>query len=136
MVAAMAKWVAGGARGYFVGALDYVLRVQESYGNPREIVSDLLDDVQFVAIDDLGSERDNETARIALFHLIDRAYSERKRIIATSNLTPVELDQFEPRLMSRLTDTLIEMKADDYRLRIAARRQKADTEKPLPSTVN
>jgi hypothetical protein len=37
--------------------------------------------------------------------------------------------------MSRLAEmgVIIEMKAEDYRLRIAARRQKADAEKPLPA---
>jgi DNA replication protein DnaC len=131
----MAHWIARGARGRFISALDYSLQVQAAFGNPRSIADDLLDDASFALLDDLGTQRDNETGRIAILYLIDQAYAARQRLIMTSNLTPAQLNQFDPRVMSRLAEmgVIIEMKAEDYRLRIAARRQKADAEKPLPA---
>jgi DNA replication protein DnaC len=137
-VATMAEWISRGARGYFVGALEYTLCVQAAFGNPKEIVSDLLDDAQFLVLDDLGAERTNETARVALLHLIDTAYSARKRIVVTSNLTPGELNRFEPRIVSRLTEmgSLIGIKADDYRVRTAAERQKAELVERVSPSLN
>jgi chromosomal replication initiator protein len=131
----MAHWIARGARGRFISALGYSLQVQAAFGNPRSIADDLLDDASFALLDDLGTQRDNETGRIAILYLIDRAYAARQRLIVTSNLTPAQLNQFDPRVMSRFAEmgVIIEMKAEDYRLRIAARRQKADAEKPLPA---
>ncbi len=124
-VSVMARWVLRGAKGYFVSALDFVLQVHTAFGNPKDIVSDMLDDSQFVVIDDLGAERSNETARIALLHLIDCAYRNRKRVVATSNLTPSELNQFEPRIISRLSEMgpLVEINAKDYRVALSARRK-------------
>jgi DNA replication protein DnaC len=135
-VAAMAEWISRGGRGHFLGALDYTLQVQLSYGNPKEIVACLLNDANFLLLDDLGTERANETARIAMLHLIDQIYCERKRVIVTSNLSPAELNEFEPRILSRLTEmgTLIEVKAEDYRIRTAAGRRKAERVE-LPSPI-
>ncbi len=124
-ISIMAHWVARGARGRFISALNYCLEVQTAFGNPRDIVEDLVHDASFALLDDLGTQRDNETGRIAILYLIDQAYAAGQRLIVTSNLTPTQLNQFEPRVMSRLAEmgAIIEMKADDYRLRIAARRQ-------------
>jgi DNA replication protein DnaC len=137
-VAIMADWIDRGARGRFVGALEYGLQVQASYGNPKEIVDDLLEDANFLLLDDLGTERDNETARIAILYLIDQLYCKRRRVIVTSNLTPAELSQFEPRIVSRLTEmgTLIEVKAEDYRIRMAAHRRKSERIDIASSIVN
>ena len=124
-ISIMAHWVARGARGRFISALNYCLEVQTVFGNPKDVAEDLLHDASFALLDDLGTQRDNETSKIAILYLIDQAYAAGQRLIVTSNLTPAQLNQFEPRVMSRLAEmgAIIEMKADDYRLRIAARRQ-------------
>jgi DNA replication protein DnaC len=119
---AMAQWISRGAKGHFIGALEYTLRVQAAFGNPKEIAEDLLEDANFLLLDDVGTERANEASRLALLYLVDKAYGDRKRLLVTSNLTPDELNRFEPRIVSRLTEMgfLIAVKADDYRLRIAS----------------
>jgi DNA replication protein DnaC len=137
-IAVMSEWVSRGAKGHFVAALEYTLRVQSAFGNPKEIADDLLDDANFLVLDDTGTERENETSRLALLYLVDRAYANRKRMVVTSNLTPDELNKFEPRVVSRLTEMgpLIGIKADDYRLRIAADRRKTDLIEGVPRSLN
>lgn len=137
-VGIVAEWVRRGARGKFVSALEYAFEAQEAYGNPREAAYKLLDQKHFVMVDDIGTQRDNQTARIALLYLIDRVYCDRQRLIATSNMTPAELNAFEPRLMSRVAEmgTLIEVKAEDYRIKLAARRQKAEKAERISQTAN
>jgi DNA replication protein DnaC len=98
-------------------------------------VRDLLDGLNFLVLDDMGTERANETSRLALLYLIDKAYGDRKRVIVTSNLTPDELNKFEPRIVSRLTEmgSLIGIKAEDYRVRIGSERRRAElTERVQP----
>lgn len=127
-VSVMAEWVRLEARGMFVNAADYTMQVQAAYGNPRELVAELLYTNQFLLLDDLGTERGNETSRTALLFLVDQFYSARRRVLVTSNLTPAELNQFEPRIMSRLAEMgeIIEVKASDYRVKMAAQRKKAE----------
>lgn len=130
----MADWVARGGRGRFISVLNYSLEVQAVFGNPKGTADEILNDVSFALLDDLGTQRDSETGRIAILYLIDQAYAARQRLIVTSNLTPAQLNEFEPRVMSRLAEmgAIIEMKADDYRLRMAAQRQKADRAERIP----
>lgn len=127
-VATMADWTARGLRGNFVSAIEFVASVQSSYGNAGEVLFDLIDeDDHFVLLDDLGSEKSNETARAALLHLVDRVYREKLRLIATSNLVPADIGRFEPRLASRLVEmaVLVEMRSEDFRLRLAQKRNEA-----------
>jgi DNA replication protein DnaC len=128
-VGIMAEWVARRARGRFVESLDYSLQVQSAYGNPKDIADDLLDSANFILLDDIGTEKENESARVALLYLIGQAHSQGRRILVTSNLAPREVNAIDPRIMSRLTEmaALVEMRGDDYRLKIAARRQNKDT---------
>jgi DNA replication protein DnaC len=134
-VGIMAEWVARHSRGRYVDALRFTLEVQGSYGNPANVVDDLLDSANFILIDDLGAEKETESARVAILHLIGQAHSQGKRILATSNLEPREVNAIDPRIMSRLTEMadLVEMRGDDYRLKIAARRQNKDREERVVS---
>lgn len=125
-VAALSEYIRAGASCMFVSASDFVHTVQSAFGNPKQTVSELMDH-HAVLIDDLGSERGTEAARAAMFYLIDQLYGARKRLIVTSNQLPKDIHAFEPRIMSRLTEvcTLVEIAADDYRIRSATQRLKA-----------
>jgi DNA replication protein DnaC len=94
-------------------------------------------DHQVILIDDLGSERGTEAARAAMFYLIDQLYGARKRLIVTSNQLPKDIHAFESRIMSRLTEvcTLVEVAADDYRIRSATQRLKAGQSAPRASGI-
>lgn len=138
-VAHLVSFIEAGARCGFVGAADYVHRVQGAYGNAKEITTEMAGDRQAILLDDLGAERGTETARASLFYLVDQLYCAKKRIIVTSNLSAKELYSFEPRLASRLGEmsAFVELDAEDFRLRNAAQRQKADRCKVIPvKTVN
>lgn len=127
-VATMASWAARGISGKFVGAADFVYRIQTGYGNANSVLSGLLDESdRFVLIDDLGAEKSTDSARAALLYLIDHAYREKLKLIVTSNLTPAQLNQYEPRLMSRLSEMalLVAMKGKDFRVSFAVRAKKA-----------
>jgi DNA replication protein DnaC len=138
-VASLVSFIAAGARCIFTGAADFVHRVQGAYGNAKEVTSEVIDDQNVILLDDLGAERGTETARASLLYLVDRVYCEKKRIIVTSNFSAKELYGFEPRLASRLGEmsAFVELDGEDYRLRNAAQRQKADRCKVIPAkTVN
>jgi len=120
-VAVMSEFLGRGARGAFVSSIDYVLKVQQNFGNPSRIVEEFLELYSFLLIDDLGAEKQTEGSRQAMFFLIDRFYSERRRLIVTSNM-PAELHYREdPRVGSRLAEMciFIELKEQDFRLRKA-----------------
>lgn len=122
----------------FVGAADFVNSVGLEFGNPKRIVTELLDD-NCVLVDDLGVERATEASRSALFYLFDTLYGQKKRIIVTTNLVPADILKFEPRIMSRLTEVcgLVELSADDYRIRTASSQSKLLHAKTgMPKTVN
>jgi DNA replication protein DnaC len=120
----------------FVSASDFVHTIQSAFGNPKQTVSELLEH-QVILIDDLGSERGTEAARAAIFYLVDQLYGARKRLIVTSNQLPKDIHAFEPRIMSRLTEvcTLVEIAADDYRIRSASQRLKAGQTAPRSSGI-
>ncbi len=134
----LASFILAGATCRFIGASDFVHRVQSAFGNAREVVGELLD-CHCVLIDDLGAERATEASRSSLIYLVDQLYAARKRIIVTSNQVPQDVHAFEPRIMSRLSEVcgLVELGADDYRIRTAEARQKAEHCKvAMPKTVN
>ncbi len=138
-VASLVSFMLAGAWGRFIGAADYVHRVQSAFGNAREITGEMLDGLHVLLLDDLGAERSTESARASLLYLVDALYCAKKRIIVTSNLTAKDLYAFEPRLASRLGEmsAFVELDGEDYRLRNAAQRQKADRCKVMPTkTVN
>jgi DNA replication protein DnaC len=124
-VSVLAAYTEIGARCKFLSAAEFTNSVQLAFGNPNEIVKELLDS-HCLLIDDLGSERATEASRAAMFYLIDQAYGARKKIIVTTNMIPKDVYNFEPRIMSRLTEAcaLVELAADDYRIRTAAQQQK------------
>jgi DNA replication protein DnaC len=138
-VASLVSFILAGARCAFTGAADFVHRVQGAFGNAKEITSEVIGDHQVLLLDDIGSERATETARASLLYLVDQLYCAKKRIIVTSNFTAKDLYSFEPRLASRLGEmsAFVELDGEDYRLRNAAQRTKADRCKVVPAkTVN
>jgi DNA replication protein DnaC len=138
-VALLVSFILAGARCAFTGAADFVHRVQGAYGNAKEVARDVIDDHHVILLDDLGAERCTESARASLLYLVDQLYCAKKRIIVTSNFSAKDLYAFEPRLASRLGEmsAFIELDGEDYRLRNAAQRQKADRCKLTPAkTVN
>lgn len=138
-VASLVSFIAAGARCGFTAAADFVHRVQGAYGNAKEVTREVIDDQNVILLDDVGAERGTESARASLLYLVDQVYCAKKRIIVTSNLTAKDLYGFEPRLASRLGEmsAFVELDGEDYRLRNAAQRQKADRCKITPEkTVN
>lgn len=137
-ISALTEYIRMGATYQFIGATDYVHTVQAAFGNPKEIVRELVDS-NVVVIDDLGAEKGTEAARSSLFYLTDQLYSRGRRVIVTSNQTPKEIHAFEPRIMSRLSEMcgLVELVAEDFRIRSAGQRQKlSQTRSATSETVN
>jgi DNA replication protein DnaC len=124
-VSALAEFIKLGVDYKFVGCTDYVYTVQAAFGNPKDIVRELVDN-NVVLIDDLASEKATESARSSLLFLIDQIYSRRKIVIVTSNESPKQIHAFEPRIASRLSEMcgFVELVAEDFRIRAAGQRQK------------
>jgi DNA replication protein DnaC len=85
-----------------------------------EDVMDELRDADLLVLDDLGAERVTDWVREQLFRLVNYRYEQMLPIVATSNLTPQEL---EDKLGDRTVSRLVEMcrwcvvEASDYRKR-------------------
>jgi DNA replication protein DnaC len=133
-LAVMSEFLARGANGIFLSAIEYVFQVQNAYGNPSGIVSDLAELNHFILIDDFGAETLTDSARQAMFYLVDQFYSQRKRLILTSNIAPKDLYREDSRTMSRLFEicTFVELKEADYRVRKAQVLQDAERLGPIP----
>ena len=69
-------------------------------------------------IDDLGAEKLSDTNRQNLYLIIDRRYREEKSLIITSNFTIDELNDYEPRIASRITEMgkIFFINGNDHRL--------------------
>lgn len=90
----------------FISAPELFLQLSEAFGNEKSKTK-ILDDLMrydCVLIDDLGTEKVNETNRQNFYLVIDRFYREMKSLILTTNLTIDEINIYEPRIASRLSE--------------------------------
>ncbi|BAL84249.1 hypothetical protein SELR_25410 [Selenomonas ruminantium subsp. lactilytica TAM6421] len=98
--------------------------IKRSFGD-NKLTSKILHDYQEVAIlaiDDLGTEQATDWAASQLFEIIDSRYANNKPIMATSNLTPLQLGtRYGERLYSRIVDMVefVEVTGGNIRLRRA-----------------
>ena len=124
----------------FVDFRALLSEIKETYSDPKGETSesDILEPVlstDVVVLDDLGAERISEWVRDRLGFIINHRYNQKKAMIITTNYmdatgkksgltraTETLQDRIGPRLRSRLYEMckLVEIKADDYRLRLAA----------------
>lgn len=74
----------------------------------EEYINDLMQ-FDLVMIDDLGVQRNTDSATESLYCVIDKLYKEKKPIIATSNLTNKELLQCEEMRNKRIYERIKEM---------------------------
>jgi len=71
----------------------------------------------FLVLDDLGAERGTDTSRAFLTDLIEERQGNERPTVVTSNLTLQAIDDWEPRIASRLSTYLpIHMDGSDRRL--------------------
>jgi DNA replication protein DnaC len=118
-----------GIFGRYINGREFALRCQNSFSANSNSVLDIVDEHirgEYLAIDDLASEKATEFVRQSLLELIDRAYTNSKVLLVTSNLTLDQLNAIEPRIASRLAEMcdLLEFNEADYRVRLAAERKR------------
>ncbi len=72
-----------------------------------------------ICLDDLGTERNSEAAQQNIYFILDERYRKCLNTIVTSNLTLKEIDKYDPRIASRLSEMgqVIEFNCSDYRTR-------------------
>jgi DNA replication protein DnaC len=72
-----------------------------------------------ICLDDLGTERNSEAAQQNIYYILDERYRKCLNTIITSNLTLKEIDKYDPRIASRLSEMgkVIEFNCSDYRTR-------------------
>ena len=129
--------------------------IKETYSDPKGETSesDVLEPVletDVVVLDDLGAERISEWVRDKLGFIINHRYNHKKAMILTTNYvdaaakkssltraTETLQDRIGVRLRSRLYEMckLVEIKADDYRLRFAAAKPAKKRGRPRKSAV-
>lgn len=96
------------------------LRAAVRDGREPEEVMDELRDAELLILDDLGAERVTDWVREQLFRLINYRYEQVLPIVATTNLTPEELEEhLGDRTVSRLMEMCrwVLVEAPDYRKR-------------------
>lgn len=93
----------------FIGALDIVGRIKETWGKgatetEREVVNRFVE-LDLLIIDEVGVQFGKESEQIILFKILNRRYEEVKPTIVISNLMGNELDNY---LGERVVDRLKE----------------------------
>ena len=139
----------------FVDFRALLAEIKETYSDPKGETSesDVLQPVletDVVVLDDLGAERISEWVRDRLGFIINHRYNNKKAMIITTNymdatskkssLTRAKetlQDRIGVRLRSRLYEMcrLVEIKADDYRLRFTAGKPAKKRGRPRKSAV-
>lgn len=114
--------------GRYINGREFALRCQNSFSNDDSVL-DIVDKHvrgDYLAIDDLASEKATEFVRQCVLELIDSAYTNSTALLVTSNLTLDQLNAIEPRIASRLAEMcdLLEFNEADYRIRLAMERKR------------
>ncbi len=105
----------------FIGAPAYLASIKASFDShepPSEAwIVQTHQRARFIALDDLGAEKQTEWAFSALYRLIDYRVSELLPLVVTSNKSLQELDKVDPRIASRLGGlNVIRLTGQDRRL--------------------
>jgi len=95
---------------------DTLVSSVKEYGNARDCI-EAFSDVQFLIIDDFGTETTNDDVKREWFHLIDDRWSNAKQTVFTTNLNEQEVSKmYGERIFSRFKDFLwVEFKGQDLR---------------------
>lgn len=117
----------------FQAAADLLSRIRDTYstrqGADEETEGHILksfDRIDFLVIDDLGSEKHSEWSESMFYKIINRRYMARKPVIITTNLTPQELKRWlGERTFDRLIEVckLISCTYNSYRVKTAMKRK-------------
>ena len=131
-VGAMRVLLERGFRGEFVNARSFIMRCQTAFRakeSAREIVDEILNQNDFLVLDDLGSEKSTDYVRQSLLHLVDECYSRGIVLVVTSNCDFEEISKLDERIASRLLEMCDRVKfhGTDYRAQIAKNRRKDAT---------
>ena len=110
-VAMVHAWLAKGKSAVFIPVVSLLDEIKRGYGpySPLPKIEDAIKCADFVALADLGAQKDSDWVTERLWELIDQRYRERKPITITSNagskdqLVTMAGDR-GPQIVSRLTD--------------------------------
>jgi DNA replication protein DnaC len=106
----------------FENGAGLMMDVQRAFKRDNEDAYEILDivaEVPFLAIDDLGATKPTDFVRQAIYYIINERESWERPTFITSNFSLAELnDQFDPRISSRIAGMcdVIEMKGKDRRV--------------------
>lgn len=110
-VAMVHAWLAKGKSAVFIPVVALLDEIRRGYGpySPLPKIEDTIKCADFVALDDLGAQKDNDWVRERMWELIDQRYREQLPIVITSNagskdqLIKMAGDR-GPQIVSRLVD--------------------------------
>lgn len=90
----------------FYPAAELFLELSETFINNKSKtkILDELCSFDCICIDDLGAEKLTDTTRQNFYLIVDRMYREMKSLIITTNMTIDEINNYEPRIASRLSE--------------------------------
>lgn len=126
--ALMSELIVRQQQGFFVDGIELAMQFQGAFRKEEtanDIVHRLLSG-KFLLVDDLGAEKGTDYLRQSFLHLVNQAYVREKILLVTANLSHESLQQWEPRLASRLVEMCIVFKLEgqDFRVRSTAEQQK------------
>ena len=105
----------------FITVPDLLLEIRSSFRDGAENTEESLinhySEVDFLILDDLGSEKASEFAITTLYIIIDRRDRDMKSTVITTNLSPAEIEnQLNARIASRMSGMKnIKINMPDYR---------------------
>ena len=108
------------AKSIFLPVVMALLMLNESFDNGGKIkMLEKFNSYDCVCLDDLGAEKYSEATRQNLYALTDMRYSNNRSLIITSNFSVAQIDEVDPRLMSRMAQAgdIIQFSGEDYRLK-------------------
>lgn len=127
LAAAMAAdYIKRGKSAIFMPVISFLDTIKDGFGNQKAVkIEEAARNADFVAIDDLGAQKDTDWTTERLFEIIDYRYREKKPLVITTNAAKLgELSDMAgprgPMIVSRMQDedygqVVILNKCRDYR---------------------
>ncbi len=103
------SWQYRPARPLFLKSFHYIFKCSEAFTSnySRSTYLNYLSGFDCLLLDDLGAEKFSESTRQYYYALIDEFYTSRIPLIITSTESLIQLNQKEPRIASRLAESIV-----------------------------
>lgn len=117
-------------RTIFISVVELIFEINDYYSwsgaktdvNGKKTKLDFLNsfsDYDIVCLDDFGAQKLSEANRQDLYYLINKRYLDCQSVILTTNFSIEQINEFEPRIASRLSEMgqILNFNGEDFRVK-------------------